>query len=423
MKSTNGFLSAANEKYFSNFIYFYFAFSALKGCSGLMGHEIPFTIISDIGIIFITIGCLSQRINALSKFILVAILTITLTSLLNSYPINALISGIRWQLFYMLAFIVGTSKYLATWKFFDVMVWVVFIVDLIGLYLYFTSPGWYMDYKFQNLDLEYITDNMMLEMTRLSSFWPYPYWVSYGSACCYFYILCQYYYGNIKSKNALFFLLFFFFILLLAQQRLPLFFVACATLILLIRSMSSHDSNRMQFVSLLLGIIVSLLILLLIVLPIVLDSSILEFGIQKIEAMFDKSESRENDFFLVDRFNFIKNIDFKGASFFGEGLGRYSLNSDASYKILDNMWLTIFVESGIWGLFVYIFIFLCVVKKGCKNLKYNLFELGILGMFLIAMFGANCLSKNTQHAIVLWLCCGRIYSNYCLTFKKNTIHI
>lgn len=388
-----------------------------------MGHEIPFTIISDIGIIFITIGCLFYRINALSKFILIAIVIIVLTSLFNSYPINALVSGIRWQLFYMLAFIVGTSKYLANWKFFDIMVWVVFIVDLIGLYLYFTSPGWYMDYKFQNLDLEYVTDNMMLEMARLSSFWPYPYWVSYGSACCYFYILSQYYYGNIQSKKTLFFLLFFLIVLLLAQQRLPLFFVAGATLLLLIRSISCRDSTRMKFVGLLLGTIALLLVMLIIVLPMVLDASIIDFGMQKIEAMFDKSGSRGNDFFLIERFSFIKGIDFKGISLFGDGLGRYSLNSEASYLILDNMWLTIFVESGIWGLFVYIFIFLCVAKKGCKNLKYNLFELGILGMFLIAMFGANCLSKNTQHAIVLWLCCGRIYSNYCLTFKKNTIHI
>ena len=417
MGGTNTFLSVINEKYSSRFIYLYFVFSALKGCSGMLGHELPFTIISDIGIILITIECLSHRINGLSKFIIIAIFVMTLTSLLNTYPIKNLVSGIRWQLFYMLAFIVGTSKYLANWKFFDTMVWVVFIVDLIGLYLYFFPPSGYMDYKFQHLDLEYVTDNMMLEMTRLSAFWPYPYWISYGSAICYFHILCMYYYGNIKANKAIFFLLFFFIILLLAQQRLPLFFIVGTTLILLIRSIGIHDTTRIKFAGLIFGVITLLIVLLITLLPVILDSSIIEFGINKIKDMHGASASGKDESFLLDRFEFINNINFRGITFFGDGIGHYAS------KILDNMWLTIFTESGIWGLFVYISIFLCVAKKGFKNLNLNLFELGILGMYVIAMFGANSLVKNTHHAIVLWLCCGRIYNIYCLKFKKNNIHI
>ena len=188
-------------------------------------------------------------------------------------------------------------------------------------------------------------------------------------------------------------------------------------LILLIRSIGIHDTTRIKFAGLIFGVITLLIVLLITLLPVILDSSIIEFGINKIKDMHGASASGKDESFLLDRFEFINNINFRGITFFGDGIGHYAS------KILDNMWLTIFTESGIWGLFVYISIFLCVAKKGFKNLNLNLFELGILGMYVIAMFGANSLVKNTHHAIVLWLCCGRIYNIYCLKFKKNNIHI
>lgn len=421
MRENTSLLNFANSKYSVYFIYLYFVFSAIKGATGMLWWEIPFTIISDVGIILVTLECLGRRIHGLSMFILASISIITLTSMFNLYSVSVLISGLRWQLFYMLAFIVGSSKRFSDWKFFDMMFWAVFITDLIGVFLYFMPPSWYMDYKFRNLELDYITDNMWLEMSRLSSFWPYPYWVSYGSAICYFYVLCQYYYGKMKPKKVLFFILFFLFVMLLAQQRLPLVFVGGATLVLLFNSMSSHNSVHKRFAWTFLCIMALIVSMLLIVLPMIVDVSILEFGIKKIETMLDNSDSSSGDFFLTERFGFIEGIRFKGVTLFGDGLGIYSLNPDASYSLLDNMWLTIFVESGIFGLFSYITIFLCVFIKGFRNLKYNLFELGILCMFIVGMFGANCLSKNTQHAIVLWLCCGRIFNRYCLDYKKKSI--
>lgn len=424
MQANHFSLSYINRKYSVLFINAYFILSALKGLTLFLGNETPFTIITDIGIILITIEYLIwKNSNAIIKFILISIVTFAFTSLFNTYPLSALISCIRWQLLYMLAFIVGTSNFFYNWKFFNTMIYVVFIVDLIGLILYFISPGWYIDYKLRNLDFEYISDNIMLEMSRLSSFWPYPYWVSYGSACSYFYILCQYYYGNIKRPKAIFFLLFFFFIILLAQQRLPLFFIIFATFFLFIYSFISNNRRKRDFQRLFIGLSLMLILLIFFVLPTILDISIIEFGLNKIQTMFEDTNNNGQTNFLTSRFNFIDRINYQGISFFGEGLGAFSFNSDAKFKLLDNMWLTIFVESGLYGLFVYITIFIISFKKGLRNLKYNLFELGILIMFIIGMFGANCLSKNTQHAIVLWICCGRIFNQYCLQYKKQNIKI
>lgn len=109
------------------------------------------------------------------------------------------------------------------------------MVCFIGLILYITSPSWYVDFK-----LSGFTDNeggRFLEMTRLSAFWTYPYWVSYGSGIIYFYLLFKSYKeGRITTKIA-FALIFLAVIMVLAQQRAPIAFVALITLALLVNSL------------------------------------------------------------------------------------------------------------------------------------------------------------------------------------------
>lgn len=421
MMNKNGKLMQFNQKYSIRFIYAYFLLSALKGLSNMLGHELPLTIISDIGILLITLEyLLNSKIKSITSFIITSIIILAITSIFNSYPTTAFISGVRWQLFYMLAFIIGSSKYFDKCKFFNYMLWTVFLVDIIGIYLYLVPPGWYMGFKFQGLELDYISNNMILEMSRLSAFWPFPYWVSYGSACSYYYILCKYFNGEIKTIYALFFILFFFFILLLAQQRLPLIFIICATLALFVYSIFSSSLKRKIFAR---GIFLSfacIFIILFMILPLIIDTDILEFGIKKIEEMFTSSDSNSDSNFLTSRFGlFLDHINLKGSLLFGSGLGSYTFNPQAKTLVLDNMWLTIFLESGIIGLFLYITIFTRTIRKALKKLKHNIFEIGIIAMFLLAMFGANCLSKNTQHTIVLWLCCGSIFNQYYPHIKKD----
>lgn len=410
-----------NKKYSINFIYAYFLLSALKGLSNMLGHEMPFTIISDIGILFLTLEfILNNKSKKITSLILATIIIIILTSFFNSYSTSVLISGIRWQLFYMLAFFVGMNKYFDKYKFFSSMLWVIFFVDIIGVYLYIFPPEGYMEFKLQGLELNYISDNLILEMSRLSAFWPFPYWVSYGSACSYYYVLCRYFNGEIKTSYAILFILFFLCILLLAQQRLPLIFVICATLTLFVYSIFSHTQSLKTFNKGILFVFTSVIIIFLLILPIVADSNILDFGINKIDEMLNSSDSNNKGNFLTSRFDlFLDHINIKGSSLYGSGLGSYTFNPKAQILVLDNMWLAIFLESGIIGIFLYLLIFFLVIKKGVKRIKHNLFELGILSMFLLAMFGANCLSKNTQHPIIFWICCGEIFNQYYSIYRKK----
>lgn len=100
-------------------------------------------------------------------------------------------------------------------------------VSLIGLYLYLAQPSWYIAWKLQSTT-EFSSESRILEMTRLSAFWQYPYWVSYGCALLYHYKLYTMFTSNVKKQDVLV-IFFLFFIIVLTQQRAPLLFIVLST--------------------------------------------------------------------------------------------------------------------------------------------------------------------------------------------------
>ena len=82
-------------------------------------------------------------------------------------------------------------------------------VSLIGLYLYLAQPSWYIAWKLQSTT-EFSSESRILEMTRLSAFWQYPYWVSYGCALLYHYKLYTMFTSNVKKQDVLVIFFLFF---------------------------------------------------------------------------------------------------------------------------------------------------------------------------------------------------------------------
>lgn len=108
----------------------------------------------------------------------------------------------------------------------------------------------------------------------------------------------------------------------------------------------------------------------------------------------------------------------------GDGIGRYGHEAYYSGKmaITDQQYLKIMYETGYFGIICYSIFILLVVIRGIRNFKDNLFELGIIFFYLMAMTGANCLSVTGQHCIVFWFCCGRIFNKSCLTYKCTSCY-
>ena len=135
--------------------------------------------------------------------------------------------GLRYQILLTIFFFVGKSEWFADWKFFDKMQMPIIAVSLIGLYLYLAQPSWYIAWKLQSTT-EFSSESRILEMTRLSAFWQYPYWVSYGCALLYHYKLYTMFTSNVKKQDVLV-IFFLFFIIVLTQQRAPLLFIVLST--------------------------------------------------------------------------------------------------------------------------------------------------------------------------------------------------
>lgn len=372
-----------------------------------------FELIILLSAIIISFNKLRNQTTSMDLFIIFFSISIAISSLSNVYPQTFWFAGIRYQLFSIIFFFVGESSYLKDWSFFDKSTTPVLVVCFIGLILYIISPDWYVAYK-----LSGFTDNeggRFLEMTRLSAFWTYPYWVSYGSGIIYFYLLFKSYKkGKITTKIA-FSLIFLAIIMLLAQQRAPIAFVALITLALLVKSL--FDGRKRSFSAYVLLLLLVLVCCISIAFSF-LDQDRLIFMLSKFESLM----AGGNSSFLKDRTDIFSDFYSKQITFWGDGIGRYGHEAYFSGKmsITDQQYLKIMYETGYFGIICYSIFILSVIIRGVRNFKDNLFELGIIFFYLMAMTGANCLSITGQHCIVFWFCCGRIFNKSCLAYKRTS---
>lgn len=404
-------LSSLSVKYLlSN----YFLFTAIGGFAYMLGLPFgKFDLLLIVFAIYVSFFYLLANADFLDKFILSFLVSIALVGLSIYYLSDLYFAGVRYQLLLTIFFFVGRSRYLSDWSLFEKAKIVVYIVSFIGLILFVVQPGWYVSWKLSGF--QDASDGRILEMTRLSAFWTYPYWISYGCAIIYYYLLYRMSVGNSNKKDAVG-MMYLFLIIILTQQRMPLIFVSFATVIYFVNSFFYKDEKTKRFRN------IMFLYLLMVVCAIFIMFSIIDadrifFILEKMEAVAgDKSGS-----FLSQRANLYYDFLVKPISTFGDGIGRYSHRAYSIGKkaITDHQYLCIVYETGVYGCIGYLIILLNVLLKGFKNLKYNVFELGIIVFFLIAMSGANSLSSQDQHTAIFWICCGRIFNEKCLIFKKR----
>lgn len=354
-----------------------------------------------------------RKIDFIDLLILLLIVFIIISSLFSKVDFQNLYIGISTQLLMMLFFFVGRSKYASDYSFFNRAIVVVVFVSICGLVLYFYNPGWYLEMKMEKSGVSHsYSVQFAYEMMRLSAFWPYPYWISYGSAIVYSYIIIiGYQFGKLSIKMMAL-LLFLLGILLLAQQRLPLFITMFVSLFFIIGGLNKKKS--LPYFKLNICLYLLVVAAAFITLVSVIDIDMLERLYSKIEEASGGAE------FLADRSSIFSDVSSKSLSLFGDGLGYYSLNrADVGVTISDHQYLKILYENGVLGFLGYITIFVLCILKGIRNYRDNLFELTIVAMYLLAMSGANCLCVEEQHPAVFWFCCGRLFNNNCLKYKKE----
>lgn len=393
----------------------YFLLFAINGLLGMLGLSAiaKLDLLIMLAATIIAFFYLSYQTNKLDTFIIFFIVSIAAIGLIQNYDKNLWYAGCRGQLYYMIFFFVGRYCGYKNIPILQKGVWPFLIVCIIGLILYVLSPPWYMNFKLQMFE-DNLSDGRILEMARLSAFWEYPYWVSYGCAIIYTYLMMRSLIQGYMEKNKIFILLFIFLISLLTQQRAAIFTIAFVTVIYIIigffkRKKTGHVSLRVSTVYfLILTIFMAILFMSLV-------------GEDMLTRLFEKLEVFENAATYVDdRANLFSDFKTKEITLLGDGIGRYSAAAYHLGKpaITDQQYMLTVYETGYWGCFGYILIGLIVIIKGLKSFALNYIELIIVLFFLLAMTGANCLSTFLQHIAIFWICCGRICSKQ-LAYKKK----
>ena len=364
----------------------------------------------------ITISYLSKGITKFDLFIIFFIGAIAFSSLINNYDHKLWYQGCRSQLYFTIFFFVGRHSQIANLNIFRVGMLPFLCVCITGLGLYIMSPSWYMDYKLQIWQTdEGVSEGRILEMTRLSAFWQYPYWVSYGCAIMYAYIMINCYMKEFMKRQDAIILIFIAFIALLTQQRAPLFTITSLTIAFILfglfkRKRIGHISLRTSILYFIL-LVVCMFVLFLTV----IDTEMLSRLWEKFELLEDIS------MFLNDRADIFSDFYSKKISLFGDGIGRYSHTAYNLGKqaITDQQYMQLIYETGYFGCIGYAIIILTVLFKGLRHYSSFYLELTIIAFFLVAMTGANCLSSFNQHIAIFWMCCGRICNKYLVHYKAK----
>lgn len=385
----------------------YFLLTSINACLIMLGlvSFAKLDLLIMLCAIVITINYLSHNVYFIDLFVLAFIFIIAISGFVQDYPYEFWYDGCRTQLFNILFFFVGRYPQMSNMDVLKKGLYPFLIVCIIGLILYIYQPSWYLDYKLHFWSSD-TSVNRILEMSRFSAFWTYPYWISYGSAIMYSFLLYQSYIeGEIKLKNGCL-LIFIFFISILTQQRAPLTFILATTLFYF--SISTLTLNKIKSRSLwkTMSLLIIVIFCAIFFSISFMSSDMAEKLFEKINALSDASS------FLKERSGIFDYFKHKTISFLGDGIGKYSHEAVkmGKYAITDQQYLQIIHESGYLGCFGYSFIIISIIIKGIKNLKQNLLYLIIISFFLMAMTGANCLSNFDQHTAIFWLCCGYIYN-------------
>ena len=388
------------EKICLKSIEYYFLLMAINGCLIMLGYGeyAKFDLLIMMSGFVVSFCAIYSGLYKIEIFLLLFGLSIAYLSLLNNYDGILWYDGCKSQLIPMLFFIVGRYSNSIVHYCIERGIKYFIIVCIIGLLLYVGNPDWYITYKMSIWEGVDDSINKILEMSRFSSFWRYPYWISYGGAIIYAYTFFKSGQNGTILRKDYFLLGFIFCITILTQQRAPLLFIIMITIIYLL---SIRNSGRIFKKNLL------FYLLLMILFVIVVFSSMDEDMLLR---LFDKVDIVANTNFLKERSDIFSSFYKKDISFLGDGIGRYSHLAyyKNSLSITDHQYMKILYETGFWGCFGYILIICYAIFKGINNLSQCKFELYIIFFYMIAMTGANCLCSFDQHPIMFWMCCGSI---------------
>lgn len=283
---------------------------------------------------------------------------------------------------------------------------------VIGLFLYVTAPGWYIDRRLEIVNntwyasTTYGEDSLMQSM-RFSSYLFDTYEADMLAMVGLSIALFLYYYKEGKQGVwGLFFILINFIAAVLTQQRVAM---ASATAMLFFYFVWGFTKQKSIQSS-------KLIVFFLLTLFFVSAFFLVRYGdrVEQIsDLLLDRSENmkvssamgeRTKQFETVMK-NWTMPIFGHGAGSGGAVAGAFGLP-----HVNDGGWIEFLYEYGIVGMIMLIVFLLTTIRRGLRHMRYYMIELGIIAFVLVAMIGSNTLTLGYMTIFPFWYAIGRIWN-------------
>lgn len=341
--------------------------------------------------------------------------------LIGNESIPGYINDVRVVLLPMLAIFIGMKS--PSPQIYRVFLFCVLGCMIVGLYLYFVKPDWYIQKLVEQWnDVWYSSgtateDNIMtgrfMWASRFCAIFVTPYAVSYFGTFALCLLTTDLYKDEEHRliKNRMLQIVVFIILAIaaiLCQNR-----VAIAYLVLLLLwgvhyGIRNRRPERRFFVYLIVGasLIISVAIIKLAqndFISMIYDTLLERVEDSKIENMQASSRNTQIKQTLESWDNYA----------FGQGLGSKNgvARSMGHVGVTDNGYIKLLVEQGVVGFILMFAILLGSMKRAFKYRKYLMAELLILGYVPFTMIGANPLGMEFDYMIIMWLSLGHIWNN------------
>ena len=382
------------------FVKYYYLLFVLVGFTQMIRVPGGWTIISYLSFLFV----LTAFWNIKYKFCDVLVLFFIGYSLLTyplfgDYPSDIYIATIRDQIFPISFYFFARNNKTKNVDIFEKAIYPLMFAFLLGFLLFFTSPGWYIEYR---LDGEYNQSvRNYFNLTRMSSFWSSSYCVGYSSLFVIMYTINRSVFDNQKIKFFGIILGISFMALFFAQQRISMGFVALYLFVISLVLLKKGKISTKKFVIYLVGVLMLISFIAFMVLN-YMDKDYVDYILERF--------TENDDGIIEDRVNMFTDY-VETITFFGEGLGKYGHNallfhdmpciSDCEYIRTPN-------EIGIFGMSIFIMLVLSsLIYNYSKGRKYS-FESFCVVFYLLAMVGATPLEVSQHQPFILWYCLGKM---------------
>lgn len=280
------------------------------------------------------------------------------------------------------------------------MKWPISFSVICGMYFFFQPPGWYMQMKMDQLDVE-TNEHFVMEIFRLSSFWGHPYQIGYATLLFFLYLMYNILNNSPQGRQKMIhysLITLCVVCLVLAQLRVT---IAVSILLLFYYIVMLKKEN---VGNLIMAMLFVLLVLVGGTFYVMSSESETSTYIVNHVAMFFDQEA------LSNRLDHTAG-GISDYSLLGDGFGRYGFlaRKHNGWALVDQEYQRHLAELGFCGISILALILAFTFKK-CFCKKYLLLETGVFLFFVIAMMGASVLSNEHQYNFIFWFCVGKIWS-------------